>query len=498
MFSETDMSKLLSNNKFRIVLIFVGILIAVCISVRLSKNTKLLDKEAYAEFKSAIDEIGESETGGFTDQQQLVSFIEQWADDHSLEYKEDKYGNIIFNKPAIKRKKNVSPTLIAVSMNYETAADNSETLASAAAVALSEIESGRRTVIFFNDEQGLARGYRGIKKNYISSKSKVIYLDKGSSTYLSTGSFQQRMTEVVIPAKREDNPCDTAVRITISGIKSGIIGPAISKQPDPVSAFSSLLTRLKSKSVDCRLADIKIGRNGNMYPVSLEATITLNSYNLSSFTGYIDKRIKAWDKAYDSDSNGITYTYEVIEDSDELPEKVYTAETTDRLTGILYTIRSGSYRYTESDALPEGKSAGDIYGINCIIDVEGSKSSIRIPVIVQGVNDSFTERILNDNKAAADLYRCKYNETERTEAFLNESNRLSRTFKTTFEEVNDNSVAESVLETTTDNFFTPCSYLQAKNSKADIIHIRTKGSSASSIANTILCYIKAKGNTSIF
>ena len=234
-----NMSKLLNSNKFRIALILLVILIAAAVSIQKSRSTKLLDNDAYSDFKNSIDAVGESESSGFADQQELMSFIEQWADAHSLKYKEDKYGNIIFNKSAVKRKKNVSPTLIAVSMNYETAADNSQTLASAAAVALSEIESGRRTVIFFNDEQGLARGYRGIKKNYISSKSKVIYLDKGSSTYLSTGSFQQRMTEVVIPAEREDNPCDTAVRITISGIKSGIIGPSISKQPDPVSAFSS-------------------------------------------------------------------------------------------------------------------------------------------------------------------------------------------------------------------------------------------------------------------
>lgn len=492
------MGKLLSNNKFRIALILIAVLVAALISIQLSKSTKFLDKEAYSEFRSAVDEIGESEAGGFTDQQQLVTFIEQWADGHSLEYKEDKYGNIIFDSPAVKRKKNVTPTLIAVSLNYETAVDNSQILASAAAIALSDVESGRRTVIFFNDEQGLAKGYRGIKKNYLSSKSKVIYLDKGSSNYLSTGSFQQRMTEISIPADREDNPCDTAVRITISGIKSGVVGPGISKQPDPVSAFSSLLTRLKSRSVDCRLADIKVGSNGNMYPVSLEATITLNSYNLSSFTGYIDKRIKAWEKAYSSDDEEIIYTYEVIDDTEELPERVYTAETTDRLTGILYTIRGGVYRYSESDAIPEGKKAGDIYGINFLADIKASKKQITIPVIIQGVNDSFTDRILNDNKAAAELYECSYSQTSSVAAFINEKDKLSRTFLSTYEKVNDISAAESILAVTTDNFFTPCSYLQAKNSKADIIHIRTKGSTASDIANTILCYVKAKGNTSIF
>ena len=235
-----------------------------------------------------------------------------------------------------------------------------------------------------------------------------------------------------------------------------------------------------------------------MYPVSLDATVTLNSYNLSSFTNYIDKRIKAWEKSYGSDYEDIVFSYEVIDNEDDLPETVYKAKTTDMLTGILYTIRSGAYRYSDSDAIPEGKEIGETYGINCLTDIKADDESIRIPVIVQGVNDSFTERILNDNKAAAKLYNCKYQETDRVDSFENSRDKLSRTFRNTYDKVNDGSVAESTLKLITDNYFTPCSYLQAKNSKADIIHIRTKGSSATGIANTILCYIKAKGNTSIF
>ena len=492
------MSNLFKSIKIWIVLFLIPAMIVAGISIYKSSNTKLLDKEEYSGFREAIEEIGESDAGGFTSQQSLVDFIEKWADERSLEYKEDKHGNIIFNKPAVDRKKNVTPTLIAVSMNYETAVDNARVLAAAAAVALSDVESGRRTVVFFNDEKGLAEGYKGLSDKYISAKTKVIYLDKGSSTYLSTGSFQQRYTEVTIPAEREENPCDTAIKVSITGIRSGNIGPGIKKQPDPISALSSLLTRLKSKSVDCRLADVSIGDNGNMYPVSLEATITLNSYNQSSFTGYIDKRIKAWEKSYSSDHENLLFTYEQIENEEEMPETVYSAETTDRLTGILYTIRSGAYRYSESDAVPEGKEVGDIYGINCIIDIQPADESITVPVIIQGANDSFTERILNDNKAAAELYECSYAQTGKVDAFLNNKGKLSRTFKSTYEKVNDNSVSDSILEVTTDNFFTPCSYLQEKNGKADIIHVRTKGSSASGIANTILCYIKAKGNTSIF
>jgi len=492
------MKKVLRSNKFRVILALLIIAAVAGISFYRTSSTRLLDKQAYSEFRTALEEAGAPDKGGFESQSDLSAFIKQWADDHSLEYTEDKYGNLIFDREAVSRKKNVTPTLVAVSMNYETAFDNSQVLASAASIALSDIDSGRRTVVFFNDEQALARGYKGISKKLIGSKSKVIYLDKGASLYMSTGSFEQRISQISVPASREDNTFDTAVRISISGISSGMIGPAIGIQPDPISAMSTLLTRLKSKSVEYRLADVSTGSNGNMYPVSMEVTIVLNSYNLSSFTGYIDKRIKAWEKAYSDDFPDLVYTYEVIDEEDALPETVYSADTTDKLTGVLYTVKSGTYRYTKGDSIPEGKEEGDIYGINCLTALDAGKNDIKVSVITQGVDDSFTERIMNDNKAGSELYGCKLRETESVPAFVNDRNSLSRTFMKTYKKVNDDSSAESLLQTETDSFFTPCPYLAQKNSKADIIHIRTKGSKAAAIANTILCYMKTKGNTSIF
>ena len=492
------MRKMLSRNKTTILIILLIIAVLAGISIYKSRSTALLDKEAYSEIRTAIEDVGESEAGGFADQQELAGLIKQWADNHSLEYSEDDHGNIIFDKPAAGRKKNFSPTLIAVNMNYETAVDNARILASAAAIAVSDVEAGRRTVVFFNDEQGLANGYKGISKKLISSKTKVIYLDKGSSNYISTGSFQQRCSEITIPAEREENPCDTAVRISITGITSGVIAPGINKRPDPISALSSLLSRLKSRSFDCRVAEVSIGNNGNMYPVSLDVTIALNSYNLNSFTGYIDKRIKAWDKAYRDSYENLKYEYEVIDGEDSLPETVYTAETTDKLTGILYTVTSGSYKYSENDAFPEGKEPGDVYGINCLTGLYAADDNIKITVITQGVNDSFTGRIINDNKAATELYECSYDQTDYTEAFSNDKDSLARTFRSTYEKVTKNVAADVTMESETDNFFTPCSYLAEKNANADIIHIRTKNSNAARVANAILCYIKGKGNTSIF
>ena len=181
-----------------------------------------------------------------------------------------------------------------------------------------------------------------------------------------------------------------------------------------------------------------------------------------------------------------------------MPKTVYSAETTDTLASVLYTAKSGTYRYGKGDALPEGKEVDDLYGINCMNGIEASDSSIKVKFITQGYNEMFTNRIINDNTASAELYGCKYAVTETIDEFTNDRDSLSRTFEQTYKKVNSKITPQSSLELLSDNYFTPCSLLVAKNANADIIHIRINPANAANIANTVLCYMKAKGNTSIF
>ena len=484
--------------RYAFIALLVVVLAVAAYSYYRSHSNNLLDTEAFKDIRTAINDIEESEAGGFSDAEELSSFITDWADSHSVNYVVDKSGNIIFDMPAAKRKKKVTPTVIAVSMNHETAVNNASLYAAALSVALTDVESGRKTVIFFNDEQNLAKGYKKISKKYISDRSKIIYMDQGSSFYLSTSSFREVISRAIIPAEREESTLDTAIRVKIGGIKSGEIGTAINKQPDPISAVSALLTRLKSKSAICRLADIKVTSNGNMYPTDVEATFTMNSYAVGSFTAYMDKRIKAWEKAYGDSHEGIEYTYEVLDDPNDLPKTVYTSKTTDALTSVLYTAKTGTYRYSEGDPIPADKKEGDIFGINCATDLKADDDTITIRFLTQGYDEMYTDRILTDNRAAAELYGCKYKINKTINEFINNRDSLSRVFSQTYKKVNSKITPKSSLETMSDNFFTPCSYLASKNEEADIIHIRINSSNAANLANTVLCYIKAKGNTSIF
>ena len=273
-----------------------------------------------------------------------------------------------------------------------------------------------------------------------------------------------------------------------------MIGTGITKHPDPVNALSTLLTRLKSRSAIYQLADFEIGINGDMYPVSMDATIMLNSYALPSFTKYIDKRVKAWNKAYGGDYENLSYTYEIIDDPEEMPEEAYSRKATEKLTNVLYTLQSGLYKYEASDTIPEGRDAGDIFGINAVTGLRAGDGAIYIDLLTQAYDDEYMQKIMDDNAAAAELFDCTFKAGKSVPRFLNERDSLSRTFRTTFYKVNGTSNANTVLNLEADNYFTPCSYLASKNEKADIIHLRLNSDQAQMITNSILCYIAYKGN----
>ena len=467
--------------------------VAACAYIIYSRNrVNLLDRSLYSELASNIQDAADS--GLFTDQAALSNYITSWADDNGLSCKTDSQGNIIFNTKAASLKKNVSPSVVCVSFNYETAGRNADLLASAAMIAATEINSGRKTVIFVNDEQNLGKGYKALSKKYFSGKSKVIYLDQGTASYISASSFGRNISSITIPAKREKVKCDTAVKIHITGITPDEISTSAANYPDPVAAFSTLLTRLKSKSAIFQLADFEVGSDGLMYPVSLDATFVLNSYAVGSFTNYIDKRIKAWDKTYSGDFPDISYTYEIVENDDDLPRRAYSSAASGRLANVLYTIKSGTYTYADGDAIPEGRDEGDIYGINRVTDITAGGDSIAVKLVTMAFDEDYMQRISDDDRAAAELFGCTYSVDDSVPAFRNDKDSLYRTLTSTYYKVCELSGTNSLLPEESDNYYTPCHVLASKGKDSDVIHLRLNPKRAAFLTNTILCYIATKGN----
>ncbi|NLY87404.1 MAG: hypothetical protein GX083_02500 [Clostridiales bacterium] len=478
----------------KIILITVMFLIfaTLILAIYIKSSSRLLNK---AEYKALYKSIQETEdTGGFSNQKSLREFILNWADEKDLNYVVDEHNNIIFSLDAISRKKKVSPTILCVNYNYETAEENAKVLATAAMTAATDLNSGKRIVIFFENEKNEAKGYNGINPKYFTDKSKVIYLDYDKSSYISTNSYAQELSSIQIPAEREDIKCDTAIRIKISGITPKAIDTNITKLPSPINAFQQILTKLKEKSTMCQIADFKIEDHGLMNPVALDATILVNSYSVDSLTKYIEKRIKAWTRSYSDENKDLAFTYEVIENVDSVANSAYTQETFDKLTSVLYTVDEGNYKFEEGDSLPPNKEVGDNYGINAMIGLREENDIIYLDLISQAYDLKHMEMITKDNIAASELFGCTYNSSKKTPPFINTNSSLNRTINMTYLKVNDTYGENIILASDTDDYFTPCAYLQEINNKMDIVHLKMNSSTAIVLSNTILGYIEKKGN----
>lgn len=477
--------------KALLIILFILLILAIAFFAYRASKTKLLDKSAYTELSDRLEE----DSLNFRSQEDLMQYICRWADSNKLEYTEDESGNIIFDRPASEDKKHVTPTVVLASCNYETAAANKKMLASAAMVAMTPLESGRCTVIFVNNIDNNGEAYKKIDEDYFSKNAKVIYLDYGKNYYVSTSSFARSEQTIMVPSEKDSIGCDTAVRVHISGLTSNYIDTNIGAHPNPIEMFSTILTRLKSKSTKYQISDINVGNRDNMYPESIDFTVLLNSYSVSSFTSYLDKRIEAFNDAYEETYLNASYSYEVIDDFTELPDKAYSSETADALTTLLYTLKNGGYRLDEDDVLPEGYSAGDLYAINCVkqlrIDDEGQ---IFIDVSSQAIDDKYLDSILNENAACAAISNCTIEESEHFAAFRNFKNSLNTTLRRTYIKVADLSGTYMVLPVSADTYFTPMTYLNDINKNMDIVHLKESSKTASVLTNVLLCYIQTKGN----
>lgn len=477
------------SRKKKAIFITIGIFVVIMLafSIYRTSKMKLFDKSAYNALHKSIEASADS----FKKQQDLCDFISTWADEQGLKYEIDDAKNIIFTQKAIKKKEKISPTVIVVNYNYENALDNKKVLASAAMVAATKIKSGKTTVIFVNNKNDDGSSYYYLDKKYFPNKAKVIYLDYGKAMYASTKSFASAVQTISIPTSTEDVTCDTAIKIKIKGLDSDCVDTSINKRVNPISLLSTVLTRLKSKSTICQIADIKVNNKGKMYADSLEATVLINSYSVESFTKYLDKRIEKFNKACDDDT--CTYTYKILKEN-KMPETAYSAETFNSLTTLLFTVENGALRFDEESVIPDDYEIDDIHTITCPTELKTEEEQLYLKVYSQAVNSDYLNQALKDNSTAAKLSNCSIVSSSKISAFRNKKAALLHKLQQAYFKVSDLYGTSFSLIEDADTYATSMSYLHSINPKMEIVHIKENSKSAAVLTNMIICYIQTKGN----
>ncbi len=478
----------------RISKIIIAVLLAILLAflaVQLYKvsNSNYIDKQEYKELVETL----ETEFAKITDSDAFISYLRGYLDDNSYSYEIDSSNNIIFSVDATEGKSNVEPSVICVNYNIDSLSNAVEPIATALTLAGSGIKSEKYNVIIFNNNEDTGEGYKNISDKYFPDNANVIFLDHGEDSYISTSSFAATNNCLQIPLVTTANTHDTAIKVTISGLSTSSIGDKTVAQPNPSNYLSNILTKLNSKSISYQLADIEFESVGNMYPQGMSFILLFDSYSLEYITSYLDGRIEKFDKTYKVDFENATFTYEVIENSEAFPQEVYADSVTRSLNTALYTVKNGSYTFTE-DNVPDTAKVGDIYARNCIIDIKENESYLEIDIISSALNKSYMNQILDENAAAAELSEASFAKKSQIDAFKNSNSKFSNDMTIAYFKSNHSWSSPRDIPLKEDNFFTVCSYIQGINENLNIIHLRTNDALMAKYTNTLLYYIDVKGN----
>lgn len=471
----------MKNKKFSIIIAAVTLLLVVMVFILGSKKEyAIADKK---ELKSYVSRI-EEELPAYETTDDIKNSIITWADSEGLDYKVDKHDNIIFQHKASDRNKDTTPTVVCVSYNLFTTEKNMYAIAMGEYLAKYGVNETKANIIFLNNVKNYDEGAKNIRSKYFPANSNVIYLDSAKSTFISRQSYTQGMTEISVPFTSVPRKCDTEVKISISGIKPDVPGGSIKNQPNPISTLNSVLTKLRSKALAFQIADIDVKNNGNLYPSGIDITILINSYSIETVTKYLDSKAEDYTEDFIENFPDIKFEYEILENSDSLPEEAYSDETTNYLYNLIYTVTNGTYRFKEGE-VPDGFEENQIYGVNCYEDIEVKGDKLVLSVNTSALSTLYMDQIMSDNRMAAELCNAEVITRSHAPEFNNLSEVFSNRIEHSYSKVNENTSKDATIKQKTDNSFTPCSYLVSKNKGLDTVHLCANKTSYYKLTNAI-------------
>lgn len=446
---------------------------------RLNRMYDLVDKRELNNMQDSI----ESHMEDVDSTDRITHLLTDWCDVNNVKFTIDDNKNVIIRKTSSKTDKHTPTTVLAMEYNSKTFQQDISAYAVAEYFAKHGLNHGDVNVVFFYNDNNHHTGARNISKKYIPKKSRIILLTQGESSYISRSSFGNSLQNVSIPYKKVSRRCDSALRIRIGGIPTGVPSQSTAAQPNPISLLGNILTHLKSKSVSFQLADVKVESNGNMSPTGIQATILIDSYSMESVTTYLDDRIEDFEDDNKKDFPDSYYEYKEL--TEQLPNTAYSKKAVNRLITFLYTFKNGTYRF-DKDNVPEGYKEKDIFGINSIQNLSADSSTLNLRINTMGMNDKYLKQVVKENLNAAELSDVKINTTITDSPYENTRNELFQLIQDAYNKANDISTVDATIPEKPDCGFTILTFLSAKNRNMDGIHLQITDKTAAKIANGIL------------
>ena len=184
--------------------------------------------------------------------------------------------------------------------------------------------------------------------------------------------------------KSEENNCDTAVKVTLKGLRGGHSGLEINAGRANANKEMVRLVRKAIATLGARVVSWHGGNMRNAIPFKAEAVITIPKENVEATKELVEEWKARFADEYKTIESGIEFfTEEVETPKNELPEEIQ-----DNIIDAIYACHDGVVRM-----IPAYPDVVETSSNLAIIDIENGKASIQI--LARSSREDMKEYVVN-------------------------------------------------------------------------------------------------------
>lgn len=333
--------------------------------------------------------------------EKVQQFLLDFAKNTGVEAFKDEAGNIVMRKPATPGMENRKTVILQAHMDMvpqkeKTSTHNFETdpiqtyidgewvrakgttlgaddgLGVAAIMAVMEakdLKHGPIEALITADEETGMYGANGLPGGELEGEI-LLNLDTEQEGELIIGSAGGvDITATLDYQEAESDKTDTAVKITIKGLKGGHSGLEICEGRGNANKMMVRIVREAIAEDEACLASWHGGNMRNAIPREAEVVLTLPKENVEDLKAIVAE----YKETFNNEYKGIESEIEVVAEDVALPEMIVPQEIQDNLVDAIYAAHNGVWRY-----IPTMPEIVETSSNLAIVDIDGGKAAIKI------------------------------------------------------------------------------------------------------------------------
>lgn len=272
-----------------------------------------------------------------TEPDRIIDYVKDWANKNGFPTTMDSNGSLIMYFAASDNCDEYPSTVLHCTVSGADNANEMQYLAVMMYTVSNLQKHGTVTAIVSPEDTALY-----ISDKYIDADNfiNLEYNDEMSLLVSCAASSKYKLTKNITYTSPRYN---TAYKITIKGLKGGMVSDLEDGHPNPILNINSILANCKTNGLLYDLAEFKGGTSSDKYGTEASAVVVISESDIESFEKRLDKAIAKFEKKWGDLEDSYEFSYEQT----DMPSKVMTSDSASDIVSLFYTMISGVYTTDE-------------------------------------------------------------------------------------------------------------------------------------------------------